>query len=506
MRILACLITALCAITGATAAETLEYRASLLANASSGTFAPYMLGSWNSGRLTEGKGAWLDGYLHRDFDMDSRFSWEYGVEFMVGYSNAVRYEYFEPATSAFESHKVRQSAARLIQLYGAVKYRSVFLLGGMKEHESIVVDGRLSSGDLVRSNNARPIPGASAGFIHFVDIPYTNGWVQINGEIMYGRMTDDGFDNSQFNYFQGVLADDLCYTYKRCHFRTKPSQPFSVTVGMQTAGMFGGSSRYYRQGVLVKTENRGFHFRDIWDMFFPSEGSGENYYKGNSLGCWDFKARYRFGSGTVVAAYFEWPFEDGSGIGKKNGWDGLWGLQLTLPGERILQSVVFEYLDFTNQSGSVHFSHTDAPGTTITGHATGGDDYYNNNFYGPYANYGMSIGTPFLRSPRYNFDGYSGFLHNRARGFHAAALGTLAPGWGWRAMISYQKAGGSGRLPAWRKLHDTSAMLEARWTPGDVLPGLDVKCSLAFDRGNLRGNNFGGMLSLSYTGDFTLGR
>ncbi|MBO4977227.1 MAG: hypothetical protein J6C67_00710 [Muribaculaceae bacterium] len=501
LRFILCSLAAACTL-AAVARETIDYSVSLLANASSGTFAPYMLGSWNSGRITEGKGIWHDGFAHRDMEMDRRLSWEYGVEYMLGYGSAANYEYYEPATSTFESAKVRQSPARLIQLYAALKYRSVFILGGMKEQPSLIVDGRLSSGDLVRSNNARPIPGVTIGFIRFVDIPFTNGWVQINGEIMYGRMTDDGFDNRQFNYYQGVLANDLCYTYKRCYFRTKPSQPFSVTVGMQTAGMFGGKSLTYRHGELISTENRGFHVRDLWDMFFPHEGSGENYYKGNSLGSWDFHARYRFASGTTVAAYFEWPFEDGSGIGKQNGWDGLWGLQLTLPQGNILESVVFEYLDFTNQSGYVHFSHTDAPGTTIEGHATGGDDYYNNNFYGPYANYGMSIGTPFLRSPRYNLDGYPGYLHNRARGFHAAALGNIADEWSWRAMISYQKAGGSGRQPAYHKLHDTSAMLEAAWTPATVVPGLSVKCSLAFDRGNLRGNNFGGMLSLSYSGNF----
>ncbi len=505
MRISAILLAAVLAF-AATAAETVNYSATVLVDASTGTFAPYMLGSWNSGRLTEGKGVWLDGYLHRDMDMERRFSWEYGVEFMLGHGSAARYGYYEPATSAMERHKARQSSARLIQLYGAIKYRSVFLLAGMKEQQSLIVDGRLSSGDLVRSNNARPIPGAAAGFIRFVDIPFTNGWVQINGEIMYGRMTDDGFDDRQFNYYQGVLATDLCYTYKRCYFRTKPSQPFSVTVGMQTAGMFGGSSYTYKHGELIGTEHRGFHIRDIWDMFFPSEGSGENYYKGNSLGSWDFHARYRFGNGTTVAAYFEWPFEDGSGIGKKNGWDGLWGVQVNLPQGRVLESVVLEYLDFTNQSGYVHFSHSDAPGTTIQGHATGGDDYYNNNFYGPYANYGMSIGTPFLRSPRYNLDGFPGYLHNRARGFHAAALGSLTDEWGWRAMVSYQKAGGRGRQPAFHKLHDTSAMAEARWTPAGTLTGLEIKCSIAFDRGTLRGNNFGGLLSLSYSGNFTLGK
>jgi len=481
---------------------SLDYRASIIANASTGDFAPYMLGSWNYGKITEKSGIWQNGYIGKRLDRNSRFSWSAGFEYMLGYGSAAHYDDYRTMNGGKPSTRAsRQAPARIQQLYGELKYRSVYLLAGMKERHSGIVDDRLSSGDFVRSNNARPIPGIAIGFIDFQDVPFTNGWLQIDGEVMYGRFCDNSFEEKRFNYYSGYLDDNLLYTYKRCYFRTKPSQPLSVTVGMQTGAEFGGCTYYYRGGRLVQTMNHGFHFRDIFDMFLPLEDNGEDYYKGNTLGSWDFKARYTLQNGSKISAYFQWPFEDGSGIGKMNGWDGLWGLQYDFAPGTPVSTVVLEYLDFTNQSGPIHWATDDNPGTDIKHEITGGDNYYNNNYYGAYANYGMSIGTPFLMSPLYNLNGFLEYMHNRARGFHAALMGNYGRVQ-YRAMVSYQKAGGMGRIPAPRKLHDTSAMLEAVWIPAEKLPGLQLKAAAAIDAGNLRGNNFGALISVSYSGSF----
>lgn len=490
---------------GAAAEERVEYRADLNAVVSSGRYAPYMIGSWNSGRLVAGKAVYQGGRLERKLDLDRRFSWSYGLEYSAGYSNAFEYDRY--ASGSWTESSYRTPAFRLIQLYGALKYRQVFLLAGMKERKSVIVDGSLSSGDLVRSNNARPIPGVAAGFIDFVDIPLTNGWVQISGEIMYGRFTDNAFRRDQFNHYQGLLTQDLCYTYKHCHFRSNPEKPFSVIAGMQTAGQFGGSTVRYKRGNIESEDYRGFHVRDLWDMFFPSEGSGEGYYKGNSLGSWDFKACYNFRNGSTLSAYFEWPWEDGSGIGRRNGWDGVYGLQYDFAPGSAVQSIVVEYLDFTNQGGPIHHTAGDFPGTTLPSEANGGDNYWNNDFYGAYANYGMAIGTPFVLAPVYNKDGSPFFLHNRARGFHAAAQGAVNESWRWRAKVGYSRAGGQGRLPAPEKLHSFSAMAEAWWTPAQAsLPGLELHAQAALDLGKLRGDNFGVLVGLSYSGLFTIGK
>lgn len=483
--------------------DSIDYRASAILNASSGDWAPYMIGSWNDGRVTSASGGWLDLAAEKKLDLGSRFSWSAGVEAIFGGATKAEYSRWNPTTDAFFDHREGQAPARLIQLWGEVKFRGVFAMAGMRSTESLIVARGLSSGDITRSNNARPVPGLTVGFVDFQNIPFTNGWVQIEGQIMYGRMTDTRFKENRYNFYEDLIAGDLMYTYKRCYFRTKPTQPLFVTVGMQAAGLFGGNTRYYSQGTLSKRIDRGFHIKDIWEMFFPMEGSGEGFYKGSSLGSWDFRADLRLRSGHRLAAYFEWPWEDGSSIGRRNGWDGLWGLEYRAPSEGWVDAAVLEYLDFTNMSGPLHWAPGDHNNTTITSEATGGDNYWNNDVYGPWSNYGMSIGTPFVLSPLYNSDGHWQFSHSRARGFHAALEGRIAPQWRYKAMVCYQKAWGDGRRPQAIALHDTSAMLEASWAKGGGSPW-SANLRLALDSGNLRGNNFGAMLTVCYSGALKL--
>ena len=154
-------------------------------------------------------------------------------------------------------HSEHPARVWIQQLYGEVKYRSLFLTVGLKEHDSALLDFRLSSGDFIESGNSRPIPEVRAGFVDFQDIPFTNGWVQIQGEISYGKLTDNGWLRDHYNYFQGHLNLGALYSYKRCYFRTNPSKRFSATVGMQVGAMFGGSTSWYYKGEVRKSET--FH-------------------------------------------------------------------------------------------------------------------------------------------------------------------------------------------------------------------------------------------------------
>lgn len=503
------LITASCALALALTCFAappvkVDYAASLEMNASSGRTAPYMIGSWKNGRLPYKNSSLLDLSVRKDIDRSRRFDWSAGVEVLTGWQHSLIYERYMPATDSWGTNTMTPPRIWLQQLYASVKFRGIFLQAGMKDHQSLILPDDLSSGDLTLSNNARPVPEISAGFIDFQDIPLTDGWVQINGQIGYGRFTDDGFSRAQYNYYNWLIAEDLNFTYKRCHFRTKPSQPLSITVGMQAAGQFGGSSQMYRRGKLYERRDRGFKLRYLWDMFFPWQGNGDSYYEGNSLGSWDFKARYRLPDKSEISFAFEWPWEDGSGIGKLNGWDGLWGLYYNRPGRAIVTGAALEYLDFRNQSGPLHYAPGDHTDTDITAQATGGDNYYNNDVYCAYDNYGLSLGTPFLMSPLYNADGYPAYLYTRSRGFHAALKGCAGPEVDYRLMLSWQEAWGNGRLPRATALHNTSMMAEARWNARRLSPGLSLCLQAAFDTGDLRGDNFGAYLSVKYQGNLTI--
>lgn len=491
-----------CGMLSVSADVPVEIDASLTFQCSTKSQSPYMLGSWNYGRYVAGSGLWQSAEIQKSLNMRKRFDWSAGAGYIAGKGSKTDYSHWNESDQTWDTHAVGRNAFRITQLFGELKYRRAFLTIGMKEEQSKIVDGGLSSGDLVRSNNAAPIPGVAVGFLDFVDIPFTNGWVQINGELMYGMMMDSGFKRQEFNAYSGVEALDLWYNYKRCYFRTNPDKNFHVTVGMQAASLFGGTTYTYSKGKLVSTDERGFHIKNLLQAFAPREG-GEAYYEGSHLGSWDLKATYRFSDDSMLHAYFEWPWEDGSGLGRMNGWDGLWGVQYDFSRQGIITKALVEYLDFTNQAGPIHYAPADNPESPMTGQASGSDDYYNNGFYGAYANYGMSIGTPFLLAPVYNLNGMLSYLHNRARGFHLALEGDPTEQFSYCLMVGHAVAGGSGWIPTYRKKHSTSFLAEGWVALNGNMTGFEIGVKVAFDKGDLRGDNFGARVSIAYSGDFS---
>lgn len=489
----------------ANAEETVDYQAEAIFTAGSGDFAPYYIASNRQGVLTQSDNALLRLEATRSMDLSKRFSYGYGAELLSGYSDKVAYQQYNSSTATFNADEEGPAAVGLRQLYGEVKYRGVFLTVGMKNHQSALLNYSLSSGDIVESGNARPIPEVRIGFVDFQDIPFTQGWVQIQGEVAYGKFADNDWLKDHYNYYDWHINLGALYHYKRCYFRTNPRQPFSVTVGMQTAGQFGGTTYVYANGVETKRYEGRAGIKDFFNMFLPRQQSGSSFYEGNSLGSWDFVARYRFNDGSLLKAYVQKPWEDGSGIGWMNGFDGVWGIEYASPtSDAIVSGAVVEYIDFTNQSGPIHWSPGDSPGTSITHNATGADAYYNNFQYNSYMYYGMSIGTPFLPSPIYNTDGYLAFIDSRVRGFHVGVAGRIG-NVGYRLLGGYRKGWGDGKAPTATTRHDSSLMAEATYAMPST-PALELKAQLGLDRGNMFGDNFGACVTVAYRGALSFGK
>lgn len=476
-----------------------NYEVSLTGGSGSGDFAPYYIYALRGGRISSASDFQAEASLWCPYDRSRRFSYGFGADIISGSASSVDYERYDATDNAWYLHPMRPSSLWVQQLYGEVKYRSLFLTAGLREHSSALLNQRLTSGDLVESGNSRPIPQVRIGFIDFQDIPFTQGWVQIQGEISYGKKFDNGWWRDHYNYFNSFLSVNEWYTYKRCYFRSRPAEPFSVTAGMQVAGEFGGTTYKYRKGKCYEVQHNHVGLSTFFKMIVPINDGDEAYHVGNHLGSWDFRARYRLKSGHKLYAYFSWPFEDGTGIGKRNGWDGLWGLEYKAPSDGIIDGAVIEYMDYTNQSGPIHFNPDDFSGTTISDHVNGSDDYYNHASYNSYAYYGMSIGTPALMAPIYNLDGYNRYVGNALRGFHVAVEGKFSPEVGYRLKGGYRKAWGSGYLMLPAPIHLSSFMAEVTWRPSQVR-GLTVNAQLGVDRGNMPEDAVGLMVSVKYNG------
>ncbi len=489
-----------------------QYSFSLIANAGNSELAPYYISSNCGGVTTQQYSVLARAAVCHNMSTTKRFSWGAGLDVWGGYASSAGYQRYA-GDGQFETHQQHPARVWLQEAYVEAKYRSIFAVAGQAYKSSPIVDDALSSGDLVWSNNSRPPVGLRAGFIDFQNIPFTRGWLQIQGEFGYFRELDDKWLENHYNYYNHFITTDVWLHYKSLHLRTNPHQPLVFTIGAQSACQFGGTATYYEDGKVTRTVKMDADAKAFFRTFIAGSGgnsAGDSFVEGNHLGTWDIALDYHLPNYGTLRAYTQWLWEDGSGIGKMNGLDGLWGIEFRQNGSYLVSGAVIEYIDFTNQSGPIHWTPNDHPGTPITSHSSGADDYYNNYIYNGYQSRGMSIGSPFVKSPLYNQDGYMRYRDNVLRGFHAAIEGWFTSEWYYRLQGSYRKAWGTPIIPRVGSVDDFSMALRVNYSPywlrGFKFDGLSVGATIALDHGKLYGNNWGGRLVISYSGNFNIKR
>lgn len=506
-------IVAACALPCSADSIPVSYSAGITINTGNKDFAPYYIASNRRGTITQQHSALASAAIWHEMDTTRRLSWGAGIEAWGGYSSSVDYLRYNIEGHTSMVNSLHPARVWLQQMWVEGKYRGVFLTIGQKDIDPGFVNRELSSGDLVMSGNARAAMGARAGFINFQNVPFTRGWLQIKGEIGYFKQSNTSWLENHYNYYNSFITTGYWFNYKNIYFRTNPSKPLVFTIGAQAACQFAGTANYYENGEVINTVSMKPNFKAFWHAFIPGSG-GENvgdqaYVEGNHLGSWDIALDYTFHSGAKLRGYYQSPWEDGSGIGKMNGFDGLWGLEYRSGKHGIVTGALVEFLDFMNQSGPMHFANdyfvddTHPNGSEIGYSATGSDDYYNNYCYNGYQYLGMSIGTPMAKSPLYNTDGYMRFTDTRLRGFHMAVMGDIGKQVAYRAMFSWRKSFGTPFIPHLEPLKCTSMMIEATYSP-NWLTGLQFKAQLAHDHGKLYGgNNTGALISIFYNGNFS---
>ena len=225
------------------------YSLSMVGNAGNGIFAPYYLSANKHGLVTHSKSGYLRASVFKGLEMNKRFSYEFGIDLVGLMSSTSPVSYYSDGN--LKTYNPGVSSFLIQQAYIGMKYRMIFISAGCRELTDEVVNFELSSGGLVWSGNARPIPQVRAGFIDFVDIPFTKGWVQIKGELAYGKFMDNDFLRDHYNYYNQYITTDALYHHKSISFRSNPDKPFVVTIGAELAAQFGGTKRYYKEGVLI---------------------------------------------------------------------------------------------------------------------------------------------------------------------------------------------------------------------------------------------------------------
>lgn len=386
----------------------------------------------------------------------------------------------------------------LQQCYANLSWKDFFLEVGSREQQQVVRDNLLSAGSFVKGTNAKPIPQVHIGTNGFWTVPYTKGWLQINFDFGYGKFLDNSyrekvFYDSDVNF---IYATGAYYHQKHLYFRSNPTKRFFVTIGIEHAVQFGGTNYTYVNGILT-AKKKPANLKAFWRAILPTGDSQyfeneamEDWVYGNHIGVMTYQIGWNINQHHQVQAYLDNPFEDGSGIRKGNGWDGLWGLQYTnkTPGRQYVRGAVFEYFQTTNQSGPIHWDSGDFPEpirSQITNKVTGADDYYNHSFYGTYTHYGMTPGNPLIPSPIYNKDGFNRFSDNRVKAWHLGINGEITDRLSYLVKGSYQEGWGTYSLPLAKKHHSFDAMFQGIYQLGPW----QFSAAYAFDKGNIYGDN-----------------
>ena len=394
------------------------------------------------------------------------------------------------------------------QLYGEVQYRKGTLTIGAKEMPLMFKNEELSTGDMTYGINAHPIPQVRLALNDYWDLPLTDGWFGFKGHIAYGWFTD-GKWQEKFTEGKSIHCKDVLFHSKSGYIRIGREDilPVTFTAGVEFCAQFGGESWNIGRRADDTSDFKGGHvvmgngLKSYWHAFFPggrdaTDGAYDNA-EGNQVGsyqaCIDYKGK-RW-NGKLYAEHF---FEDHSQMFFQYDWrDFMWGLEVNVPRNPAVTTIVLEHLGTEDQSGCVYHDHTDL----LTTQLSGMDNYYNHSIYGAWHHWGQTIGNPTLVSPIYN-KGVISFRNNRIKAYHIGVSGDPMQCLHYRLMYTHVRSLGTYAQPTTDPLSAHFFMAEATYSPSR-LKGWSVTGAVATNRGSLLGRSDGGMLTIRKKGVLT---
>ena len=380
------------------------------------------------------------------------------------------------ASLTFSSFKINAGAA----VFGrdgvddAVQRRDLYLqfenswlfatVGAKKQKE--VLDGLSATNqNFLWSGNARPLPGVLLEANNPIKISKTFG---VDWGIAHYELNDNRF------------VDDTHVHYKRLALITTFNENHKLTAKIQHFAQWGGTSPVY--GDLKDG------FKDFINVFFAHNAEeigleDETINKvGNHLGTFflGYEFNTKFGG---FSLYHDHPFEDGSGTRLANFPDGVWGIYFKPENQKIISSVLYEYIDTSDQSGiSV---------------GSGYDSYFRNNIYRSGWTYEQNIiGLPFIlfdKNVEINGEN-SAYISNRSKVHHFGVTGQFDK-FQWKLKSTVAKYMGTYGIPfspAWKYWYNFGSLSYKSEKLGTftVLGGVDFS--------NVADTRIGGGIEYSY--------
>ena len=262
---------------------------------STGNESPFWIRANNSQRISSvPHSAWQRVFFQKKFDRNKNFDWEYGLDVIGRLGEG--------------------TSGDFTQAYVAAKNKYFNLFIGRKEERLGVIDSTLSIGPLVNGNNAVPIPKIAISTNGWLNVPFTKGWVQFNGYYSHGWFEKNRFMQNAFLH------------QKYFYVKLGTKSPVHVHAGIIANAQWGGT-----RADNGKKEPSSF---DDYLRIITGRKGGANATSfdqinalGNHLGNWDLGATVHLG-GWQLTQYWQFLWEDGSGLAVKNWRDGMMGISI----------------------------------------------------------------------------------------------------------------------------------------------------------------------------------
>jgi len=441
--------------------DTINYSLNIHFNGGTGSFAPFLSTANQYDRFSFSPNSLTGwGTLHKEIRSEKKLDYGFGLELDGNLST---------------------KGNRLFpgELYAQGKFYFLNIYAGYKQRVFGNQDAKLSSGGMLWSQNSRALPKIAIETNGYIMVPYTKGYLEVKG----------GLSQGWFNNTNAIK--NLLLHHKYGYFRLGGSFPVNINYGIQHVAQWGGQSDQY--GTMPAT----------WDNYFrifqgksgsssaswsDQENTLGNHIISQNLGL-DIKLE------TIkFSLYWQNITEDPPKkliASTMNVEDGLWGISVKLSKSNILNHFVLEYLSTTDQSG---------PWAELDGIIYGGaDSYYTNGSIPTGWTYrGMTVGNPWLTSPKYNNDGSLSTTNNTVRLYYFSGEGKLKSV-NYRLTLAYSENFGLPKAIYENAKEQLSWQLETSM-PLKKLKNTTMSLGISNDLGSMYGNNLALIVGISYSG------
>jgi hypothetical protein len=441
--------------------EKVYYQVKLSGVGSIGNASPFLFQSQNYGQITADKNSTYSNIvLGKDLNKNKKY---FDISFKI-------------------NSLIRTSNNEKPNIYLHEYYTKVHILNfldiaaGSKEEILGTQDSTLSGGGLLFSKNTRPMPKLTLGIEQYTNIPFTKGFIQIKGVVSHG-------------WFEKAMVKNMYLHHKYGYIRIGGKLPIHIQYGLEHACQWGGIHPEYGQ----QPDN----INDLITIFKGGHGgsSSNNGEQINALGNHIVSQSLKLEVDILdfkMNAYWqninEDPPVDYIWKNDMNMADGLWGISLRNKRLQIINGLLYEYLNTTDQAGAIFQKDGIIYG--------GSDNYFSNYLYIDGWNFlNKTIGTPYIWP---NTQKWPNSTNNRVSVHHIGLEGETN-GYSYRLMASYSKNYGTYTSPFRPMIENTSTMLEIKKTYKQLY-NIELGCTIGADFGGLYGNTLGCMLSVRKRG------